>query len=413
MDDYFAEWDAYALQRKLKQRALNLEHILASSKLKIVALTGIRRSGKTSILILLRQMVKGKAAYVNLEDSRLKNTPNILDELLKWFGDEGYLFLDEITNVPGWQGWLARVHEMLKGKLHLILSSSRHSLVIPQKPLRGRMISQEMFPLSFREFLTFQEIRDIPTTAGLGIKERALATYAQYGGFPEVTEQESNLEMTRLLGSYFQDIIGLDVADAAGETITTVELFGKYALESSYFSASKCLNFMKSVGHKIGKQSILTIERFAQEGYLFFFVPVYSPTIKDRTQYPRKVYAGDTGFPFAITGKTDWGKLYENLVYLELRRRSINEKICYFKDKDGREADFLLLQGLSVKEIIQVVYEMDFEKTKEREISGIISAAHVFGKKQGIIITKDFAGRETRDGVKITYIPLWKWLLQK
>lgn len=413
MDTIFAEWDAYALQQKLKPRELDLDSILSSSKLKIVALTGIRRSGKTSVLILLRQRVKGKVAYVNLEDSRLKNSPDVLDLLLKWFGDEGYLFLDEITTVPGWEGWLARVHEMLKAKLHIVVSSSRHSLVIPQKPLRGRMIPYEMFPLSFREFMAFQRIKDSPTTTGLGIKERALARYAQYGGFPEVTEQNNDLERIRLLGSYFHDIIGLDVADAAKETITTVELFGKYVLESSYFSASKCLHFMKSIGHKIGKQSILNIERFAQEGYLFFFVPIYSPTVKNRAQYPRKVQAGDTGFPSAITGKMDWGRTYENIVYLELRRKRINETIYYYKDQKGLESDFLLMEGSSVKEIIQVVYDLSTPKTKEREIAGLLSAAHAFHQKQGLIITKSFERREVAEGVQITFIPLWKWLLER
>jgi len=67
------------------------------------------------------------------------------------------------------------------------------------------------------------------------------------------------------------------VAEISGENISTVELFGKYVIETPYFSASKCLNFFKSLGHKIGKQSILNLEKHSQEGYLFFLYR-YSPT---------------------------------------------------------------------------------------------------------------------------------------
>lgn len=412
----FDEWKTYAQKKALNSRALNLEIVISDSRLKIIGITGIRRAGKSSILIMLQQKLlkEGKnAAYVNLEDSRIKDSKTILDDILKWFGDKGYLLLDEITSVSDWEGWLARNHELLKDRLHLIVSSSRKKLAVPSKPLRGRQLNYELYPLSFKEFLSFKGIEFEQTTAGIGRIEKMLEEYLIYGGFPEVVLSGDKTDKIRLLNSYFKDIIGLDVAEMAGESISVVELFGKYSIDSAYFSASKCLNFFKGLGYKIGKESILHLEKYSQDGYLFFFAPIFSHTIKDRSQYPRKAYAGDTGFIYAISGKTDMGKLFENAVFLELKRRMPPQQdVHYWKNKEGFEVDFAIREGLKTKEIIQVVYELSNEKTKEREIRGLAECAKASGLKNGLIITKSFGGIETRDGIKITFVPLWKWLFR-
>jgi predicted AAA+ superfamily ATPase len=412
----FEEWKTYAQKKALKVRALDLWGMISNSSLKVIGITGIRRSGKSSILIMLQQeLVKEgeNAAYVNLEDSRIKDNKTVLDDVLKWFGDKGYLLLDEVTGVHDWEGWLARNHELLKGRLHLIVSSSRRKLVIPTRPLRGRMLAYELYPLSFKEFLSFRGIKVELTVAGIGSIERALDEFLIYGGFPEVVLIDDKTDKIRLLNSYFKDIMGLDVAEISGESITTVELFGKYIIETSYFSASKCLNFFKGLGYKIGKESLLDLEGYSQEGYLFFFVHLFSYTIKDRTQYPRKAYLGDTGFMYTMSGKKDMGRLFENAVFLELKRKTPQQHdIHYWKNRAGFEADFVIREGLSIKEVIQVAYELNSEKTKNREVRGLLTCTKEAGLKRGLIITKDFERVETVDEIIITFMPLWKWLLE-
>jgi predicted AAA+ superfamily ATPase len=417
MEPVFEEWNVYAKKKELLPRIIDLNRLVSDSNLKIVGVTGIRRSGKSSVLMLLLQKLQKdgkKAAYVNLEDSRISDKEDILDGLVKWFGDSGFLLLDEVTSAPDWEGWLARNHELLKGRLHLIVSSSRATLSKPSKPLRGRVLAGELYPLSFKEFLQFSEVEIEYTTAGIGRLERALNDYLVYGGFPEAVLSKDKTDKIRLLDSYFRDIVGLDVAEISDENISTVELFGKYVIETSYFSASKCLNFFKSLGHKIGKQSILNLEKHSQEGYLFFFVPIFSHSIKDRTQYPRKAYLGDTGFMRAVRGKTDMGRLFENAVYLELKRRKkVNQGIYYYRNKNGSESDFVITEGLKVKRIIQVTSDLVDEKTKERETHGLVECAKETGLKEGLIITKDKEGREEIEGIKIEYVTLWKWLLEE
>jgi len=415
-EQIFEEWDAYSQKKELRSRHFDLDGMVKNSKLKIVAITGIRRAGKTSLLILLRQKLARegyKVRYLNLEDSRLKNDQFLLDNVLKWFGEEGYLILDEVTNAQDWESWLARIHEMLKGKLNLILSSSRKGLAIPSKPLRGRILAYESFPLSFQEFLEFRFIKPEFTIYGHGQIEKALEEYLIYGGFPEVVLSSEKTEKIQLLGSYFRDIIGLDVAEISKENISVVELFGKYIVDAPYFSASKCLNFFKSVGYKTSKTSLLHLEKYSQESYLFFFLPIFSYTIKDRSQYSRKSYFGDLGFLYAISGRVDWGRLYENAVFLELKRKNISTiDLNYWKNPEGKEVDFILREGTKTKEIIQVVYDLMDKKTVEREVESLKACAKALKVKKGLIITKDVEKVEEESGLVISYVPLWKWLLK-
>ena len=115
----------------------------------------------------------------------------------------------------------------------------------------------------------------------------------------------------------------------------------------------------------------------------------------------------------AISGKKDMGKLFENVVLLKLKRKlPQNQEINYWKKPNGAECDFVIREGLDIKKLIQVVYEIKDEKTRKREINGIMECAKEFGLDEGLIITKDYEGMEKIQNKKIKYIPLWKWLLE-
>lgn len=414
--EIFEEWNTYALRKSLLQREVDIEAVVRNSRSKIVAITGIRRCGKSSVLMLLAQRLAKegqKVCYVNVEDSRLGGEKDVLDQILKWFGDEGFMLLDEITSAADWSGWLARTHELLKGKLYLVVGSSRRSLIVPSKPLRGRMLSVELFPLSFKEFLTFRNIGIERTTAGRGKLERALSEYLKFGGFPEVVLAEDELDKVRILDSYFKDIVGLDVAEVSHEDPTTVSTFARCVIQSPYFSASKCLNFFKSLGYGIGKEKLLQLEKYSEEGYLFFFVPVFSHSAKARSVYPRKAYSGDTGFSYAVTGKIDWGRLYESSVFLEFKRRMNDREICYWRNKVGEEVDFVVKRGSDVDEACQVVYDLSSTATESRELSGLISCIQELKPSTSIILTKDVLETRKVGESTIKFKPLLDWLIEE
>jgi predicted AAA+ superfamily ATPase len=353
-----------------------------------------------------------KVCYINVEDSRLGAEKKVLDEILKWFGDEGYMLLDEITSADDWSGWLARTHELLKGRLRLVVGSSRRRLVVPSKPLRGRILPLELFPLSFKEFIVFKKIEIEATTAGKGRLERALSEYLQFGGFPEVVLADDYLDKTRILDSYFKDIVGLDVAEVSHEDPSIVATFGRCVVQSTYFSASKCLNFFKSLGYKIGKEKLLKLENYAEASYLFFFIPVFSHSIKARSIYPRKAYCGDIGFLYATTGKVDWGKLYENAVFLELKRRLKAQEICYWRNKAGEEVDFIIKRGRDVDEAYQVVYDLSRNETERREVAGLTSCINELKPSLSLILTKDVSETRKINSDKVRFKPLLDWLLE-
>jgi predicted AAA+ superfamily ATPase len=105
--------------------------------------------------------------------------------------------------------------------------------------------------------------------------------------------------------------------------------------------------------------------------------------------------------------------LYENAVYLELKRNTPQQyDINYWKSTQGHEVDFVIREGLAIKEIIQVTYELNSETTKDREVRGLVALARESGLDNGLIITKDFDKVETIDGIKVNFMPLWRWLLK-
>jgi len=416
IEDVLREWETTAARKSLKNREFDISNAIDESKNRVVSITGIRRAGKSSILMLIYRKLATlgkKAAYANLEDNRLQ-IPEALDTILKQTLDADWLLLDEVTSAKEWEHWIHRINEMKS--VHLITTSSLNKLSrFPPKALRGRISYFELFPLSFVEFLEFKNIKMPETTREIGIVERELENYLTYGGFPEVVLSENKVS---IIQEYMNSIIALDVAALSTVPLKVVSDFSAQLIGTTLFSATKLENVMKNMGHKIGKSTLLELEQLFETAYLAFFVPVFSTKIKDEALYPRKVYLGDTGFFYAARGKKNFGRVYENAVFLQLRRK-LNPlgQISYHRSAGSHEVDFVMRQGSEVKKLIQVVYELDDQKTKEREIKALVEAAGEFsldGKKgELLIITKDYETQEEIEGKKITYKKLWKWLIEE
>jgi len=416
IEDVLREWGATAVSKSLKNREFNINKTIDESKTRVVSITGIRRAGKSSVLMLIYRKLAAlgkKAAYANLEDNRLQ-IPEALDTILKQTPDADWLLLDEVTSAKEWENWIHRINEMKS--VHLVTTSSLNKLSrFPPKALRGRISYFELFPLSFVEFLEFRNIKMPETTRKIGIVERELDNYLIYGGFPEVVLSENKVSMIQ---EYMNSIIALDVAALSTVPLKIVSDFSAQLIGTTLFSATKLENVMKNMGHKIGKSTLLELEQLFETAYLAFFVPVFSTKIKDEALYPRKVYLGDTGFFYAARGKKNFGRVYENAVFLQLRRKLTPlGRISYYRSAGNQEVDFIIRQGSEVKKLIQVVYELDDEKTKERELKALVEAAGEFGldgkKGELLVITKDYETKEEVDGKKITYKKLWKWLIEE
>ena len=154
-----------------------------------------------------------------------------------------------------------------------------------------------------------------------------------------------------------------------------------------------------------------------KEAFLFFDLTIYSYKVKDQMQYPRKIYCVDPGFiNFAgFKFSEDRGRLMENLVAIELQRTKSKSpliEIFYWKDHQGREVDFVIREGLPVKQLIQVTNASSREEIQKREITGLLRAEEEFKCSNLLVITWEYEGEEMVDGNKIVYRPLWKWLME-
>ncbi len=416
IEDVLKEWGNTAANKPLRKREFDIAKTISESNNRVVSITGIRRAGKSSVLMLIYRKLTAlgkKVSYANLEDNRLQ-IPEALDNILKQTPTAEWLLLDEVTAAKEWENWIHRINEMKS--VHLITTSSLNKLSrFPPKALRGRISYFELFPLSFVEFLEFKGIKMPETTKEIGMVELGLEEYLTYGGFPEVVLSENKVG---IIQEYMNSIIALDVAALSTVPLKVVSDFSAQLNGTTLFSATKLENVMKGIGHKIGKNTLLELEQLFETAYLSFFVPVFSTKIKDEALYPRKVYPGDTGFVYAARGKTNFGRTYENAVFLQLRRK-LNplEQLSYYRSAGDREVDFVIRQGTDVKKLIQVVYEFDDQKTKDRELKSLVEAAEEFdldGKRgELVVVTRDYDAREEINGKKITYKKLWKWLIEE
>lgn len=393
---------------------------------KINTIIGSRRAGKTyfmyQIISQLKSEHKDRIIYINFEDERLfpikkEELDLILDAYYELYPENKdellYIFFDEIHEVPFWETFLRRLYDQKNVEICVTGSSSKLLSKEIATGLRGRTLTYHIFPYSFKEFLNVKGVplqRNFEYTPLRYKIKKLLIEYIEFGGFPEIVDKDQTLK-TRILQEYFDLIFYKDLVDRYHiRSFYNVKEMLLYLVNtfSSYFSTNKYYNIQKSQGKKISKNTLFTYLACAADINFVFMVPKYGK-LKEQFANPKKVYVIDTGLINAISFKfsQNIGRLYENVVLVELKRR--DKDVYYWKNK--YECDFLTIQGEEVKEAIQVCYELT-DENKDREINGLIETMQEFKLNVGLIITDDFEGEEIQGGNKIVYKPLWKWLLE-
>ncbi|MCD6228208.1 MAG: ATP-binding protein [Candidatus Omnitrophica bacterium] len=392
----------------------------------IIVISGARRSGKSFIMrqlakALIKEETKDQILIVNFEDPRFTNLnvstlQKIYEVYLEFLNPQGkpYLFLDEVQEVESWEKWVRTMHELNKAKI--IISGSNARLLSRELStlLTGRHLDLVVFPLSFREYLKFRnvDIREKLDVINKKIEiKRLLREYVTFGAFPEVVLSG---EKKQMLLNYFEDILNKDIIKRF--KIRKIEQLNNLA--KFYLSNISSLVTFSSLEKSL-KFSADTIEKFSgylEDAYILFFLKRFSFKIKEQQKSPRKVYAVDTGLANTIGFRftQNLGRLAENLVFLELKRKEILQpqlELYYWKDVHHREVDFLIKKSLRVEELIQVCWDVTESRTKNREIKALLKAMDEFRLKRGLVITEDFELEEDFNGKKIKYTPLWKWFL--
>jgi hypothetical protein len=402
----------------------DIEVSLSSGK--IISLVGARRSGKTSLLLnfigkLNKQGIdKRNVLYLNFEDERLDLKTGELDLILQAYRElypdlnlkECYLMFDEIQNIENWEKFIRRIYDTITSNIFITGSNARFLSSDIATSLRGRTLNYEVFPLSFREYLGFSEVGiDLHSSRSLAKINNSLNKYLDYGGFPEVVKYDDKLKQ-KVLQEYFNVMIYRDLVERYEiKNAAVLKFFIKRVLASStkQLSVNTIYNELKSSGFKIGKNQLYEYLDACQSIYLAFVLRKYAHKFVDRELGERKVYCIDNGLLNSVNFRfsDDKGKAIEQVVFLELKRRG--KEIYFFRER--YECDFLVKAGTNVSEAIQVTQTLSDEKTKRRELRGLVDACKELDLKDGIIITSDTSQNFEVGKINIRAVPLYQWLL--
>ena len=427
MRELILEWQELWIP-EYKPRSID-EAVFENKVKKINLFTGCRRAGKTYIMFQIIDHLNKRMGvnredivYLNFEDERIEWKTEVLTELLPTLVElyderDYYLFLDEIHHIPKWDRWVRRIYDRYKNfNIYLTSSSSKLSTKEIPYSLRGRTLTYEVFPLSFQEFAAFKGIK-LTDHKKMGAVQRAkmvkpINEYLTYGGFPEVVIEPSERKKRLLVQEYFRTIIALDICERYNVKNTSlIHDYIKLILSQTYHSTNKIYNTLRSSGISVGKETLLNYTKYMEDIYFSFFVQIFSPKVKDRLYYPRKVYFIDNSFINHITTKfsDDIGRQMENVIYLTLLPKYGTENIFYWKDPKGNEIDFVLLKDKKVINLIQVCYDPSETIIKEREIRSLSTGAKELKCNDLTIITKNYKGKEKIDEYDINFIPLYDW----
>ncbi len=425
LEDVISFWRSIAFNAKVIPRMYNLP----KKPREIVVISGVRRAGKTYLLFQLTQHLlksgvdENQIFYVNFEDERVLPQTVFLTELIPTIRERFsqhaklYLLLDEIHKIPNWSAWLNRQFE----KGHFLYISGSTTDLQPNKIakiLRGRTKTITVYPLSFKETLLFKDIKteDLPIEERRSILMGYLHEYLRYGGFPEVVLLDNSGEKIIKLQEYFRAIMYRDVIEASNiENETLLEIILKILLDSTYFGSAKLYNTLKSMGIKTSKNTILTYKKAIESSYMLFQTEIFSYKIKDRMQYPKKVYCIDQGLRRAISlayAKSE-SKALENAVFIEILRQinPTTESVFYYRTRRGYEVDFVILKNYKPKTLVQVTYELE-QNVIKREERALLKAMEEFQLNKGYIIANiDHKQIKTIGAKKVYYIPIWEFFI--
>ncbi len=378
---------------------------------RILILTGIRRCGKSTLLKQLMK-VKNKTCYVNFEDERFiefnaKDFEILNEVLVDVYEEPSIYFFDEIQNIDKFETFVRRLQD--QGK-KIIITGSNASLLSKELGTRltGRYKAFEVYPFSYKEFLRFKKIKFEKDWVYLTEKKVKLVKlfeeYLNEGGFPEYLKNKD----PDYIRTVYENILYRDII--ARYSIKKQKVLKELVnILTTNIASLFTYNALKN---NLGVSNSITIKEYIEylnNSYLFFELQKFEYSIKKQLSVAKKIFVIDLAFN-KIGGfnfSKNKGKMLENLVFVELKRRK--KEIYYWKNK--RECDFVIKEGLKVKEVIQVCYELN-EENRGREIEGLVEALKEFKLKEGLILTNDKEDEFMVEGKKIVIKPVWKWLVE-
>ncbi len=402
-------------QSQLQEKLLKLTHLVErdvsfpKADHKILIAIGMRRTGKTYLLyqtiqkLLAKKIPLSRILYINFEDDRLlpltrEKCAGMIEAFYALHPENHdhrcYLFLDEIQNVPDWPIIIRRFFDTKNVQIYLTGSSAKLLSKEIATSLRGRSLAIEVFPYSFSEYLRAKEIKFSENLFGDKEKDQQLDILKKYimtGGFPEVIHEDTDLRI-KTLQDYIDVVIYRDIVERYSvKHLAILKYMIVFMLSNPgrTLTVHKFYNDLKSQGHQLSKSVLYEYAEYIEDAYLAFLVNIHDRSIRRVQTNPKKIYAIDPGMLNAVKMNTenDFGWLFENMIFLDLKRQGY--LIEYYLTKERLEIDFLAQTGRGEKKLIQVCWNADDLKTKNREEKAL-SIAEVELKIKGQLITPEY-----------------------
>ena len=392
-----------------------------------LVIKGIRRSGKSTLMLntikkLLADGVKAKnILFVNLEDPRFIN--HLSTDLLQKIKDvyiefldpdeKPYLFLDEIQNIPKWEKWINKEYELKLS--HTIISGSNSSMLSSEiaSTLSGRYLKINVYPLSFKEYLQFKDIK-IENKLDMVDKKielnRIFEEYLRFGGFPKVVEYTPD-QKKELLTTYKDSILLKDIVARYNlKEFKKLEEIAAFLLANSGISQNP--NKLKN-NFNISYDMAHAYLEYLIKAYMIFEVPKFDYSLKKQNANDKKYYSVDLGLSniMRVPNLQTRGDDLETIVFHELLRRGY--KVYYYKTSNNLECDFLVEDDNSIIQLIQVTSSLKNEKTKKRELSSFSKTIDELKLKniKAIVICEDNSSNIEYNNIYIEILNIKEWML--
>lgn len=374
---------------------------------------GVRRSGKSTLCYQAIQSSGCMYAYVDFDDERLADIDasqlnDVLEVLYKIYGDFSCLFLDEIQNVEGWHLF---VNRMLRRKIHVVITGSNAKLLSSELAthLSGRSKEISLYPFSFGEYCRMKKV-DVKShsTKAEAFRQKAFDDYMQQGGFPELLSIEDNK-------SYVENLVNNILKRDIEQRYKIAYKAAFEQLAQHLLNVVPCPIVIKDLAKTFGIKSDNTVKnyvKYLEEAYLLIGIQKYSPKSRLRV-VQEKVYAVDA----AMMDKRDnafagdnLGFRLETIVAIHLIRncKMNGLDVYYLSDRSG-ECDFVVCKGNRVVQAIQVSYDISTEKTRRREIKGLLLAAQQTRCTDLLLLTKCTNEEIQESGYRIKIQAVCEW----
>lgn len=388
------------------KRSLYFELLKWLKKKQIIAVTGLRRTGKTTLMKQLMLELENPV-YFSFDEEETQ-TKEILLFVVNFFINNlksKCIFLDEIQGVKDWQGTLKRYYETKSIKF-VISGSESLELKKAKESLAGRIVTFKLDTLSFKEYLELKgktiEDKKIDYAGLLPEKEFFESEFLAYlynGGFPEIVGEKDE----EIIRKYISELVVKKIIYRDIPRIFEIkrkdllfELF-RYVCNNSanLFEIKNLCNIFNA-----DYATISSYLFYLREAYLVRISEVYSRSMAKRLRRNKKIYVVHPSVAFAVLNYKK-EMLIEKILgqYVE----SLFGKEFFWRDKHKNEVDVVIQE-----KPIEIKYKNNITKD---DLKGIFRFMAVFKSKEGIVITKDVFKEERINGKKILFIPAWYFLL--